>query len=80
LQTIWNPSYLSGRVLASLDPAGPGYSWWCLNRCYILLTPDPKILGVLECLGVKPPLGVVVPLIFKEVKNLKLKKIPGCSR
>jgi hypothetical protein len=41
----------------SLDPAGLSYSWWCWNRCCVLLTPDPMILGKLEDLGVEPPLG-----------------------
>ena len=43
----------------SLNPPGPRYSWWVWNRCCVLLTPDPKILGVLEHLGVEPPLGDV---------------------
>ena len=43
----------------SLDPAGPSYSQWCWNRCCVLLTPDPKILGMLEQLEVEPPLGAV---------------------
>lgn len=44
---------------ASLDPAGSSYFQWCLNRCYVLLTPDPPIPGVLECLGVEPLLDAV---------------------
>jgi hypothetical protein len=43
----------------SMDIAGPSYSRWCWNRCCMLLTPDPKILGVLERLGVRSPLGAV---------------------
>ena len=43
----------------SLDPSVPSYFWWCWNKCCVLLTPDPKILGVLEHLGVEPPLGDV---------------------
>ena len=30
------------------------------DRCRVLLTSDPLILGTLECLGVELPLGVVV--------------------
>ena len=59
VETRRNPTHWSGEVLASLDPAGPSYSWWCWNRCCVLLTPDPKILGMLEHLGVEPPLGAV---------------------
>ena len=32
-------------------PAGPRHSWWCWNRCCVLLTSDPKILGMLGHLG-----------------------------
>jgi hypothetical protein len=53
MQTGRNPSHWS------LDPAGPSYSRWCWNRCCVLLTLDPKILGMLEHLGVEPPLGAV---------------------
>ena len=43
----------------SLDPAGPSYVWWCWDRCYVLLTSDPMILGMLEHLNVALPLGVL---------------------
>jgi hypothetical protein len=46
-------------VPVSLDPAGPSYSQWFWNRCGVLLTTDPKILGMLENLGVEPPLGAM---------------------
>jgi hypothetical protein len=59
VQTCRNPRHWSRGVLASLAPAGPSYSQWCWNRCYVLLTPDPKILGMLEHLGVELPLGAV---------------------
>jgi hypothetical protein len=49
----------SGRVSPSLDPADPNYSRGCWNKCCGLLTPDPKVLGVLERLGVEPPLDAV---------------------
>ena len=31
------------RVTVSLDPIGLSHSWWCSNRCCVLLTSDPKI-------------------------------------
>ena len=58
-QTERNPNHWLGGVPVSLDPAGPSYSQWCWNRCCVLLTPDPKILGMLEHLGVEPPMGAV---------------------
>jgi hypothetical protein len=58
-QTRWNPCHWSGGVPVSLDTAGPSYSWWCWDRCCVLLTSDPMILGEFECLGVELPLGVV---------------------
>jgi hypothetical protein len=57
VQTAKNRSHWSGRVPVSLDPAGPGYS--VLEQTLFLLTSDPMILGVLEHLGVEPPLGAV---------------------
>ena len=47
------------RIPVSLDPSGPRYSCWGCDRCCVLLTSDPMILGVLECLGLEFPLGVV---------------------
>ena len=47
-----------GRVPVCLGPTGPNYSR-CWDRCCVLLTSDPMILGLLECLGVDLPLGVV---------------------
>jgi hypothetical protein len=41
-----------------LGPAGPSY-FQCWGRFCVILTSDPLILGVLECLGVDLPLGVV---------------------
>jgi hypothetical protein len=46
--------FLSPRMLLV-----PVYSPWCWNRCCILFTPDPKILGMLEHLGVEFPLMAV---------------------
>lgn len=57
VQTRRNLSHWSGRVPSSLDPAGPSYFQRCWNRCCVLLTPDPKILSVLEHLRMKPLLG-----------------------
>ena len=37
--------------------AGPRHSWWCWNRCCVLLTSDPKILGVLGRLRVGESFG-----------------------
>jgi hypothetical protein len=54
-----NLSHWWGRLPLSLYPDGPSYFQWFWNRCCVLLTPDPKILGVLEHLGVEPPLGDV---------------------
>jgi hypothetical protein len=49
----------SGRVPMFLDPTGTSYCWQSFDRCCVLLTSDPMILGVLEHLGVEFPLGVV---------------------
>jgi hypothetical protein len=49
--------WLNG-VPGCLSPTGPNYSW-CWDRCCVFLTLDPMILGVLECLVVDLPLGVV---------------------
>jgi hypothetical protein len=57
-QTGRNPSHWSGGVPVCLGPTGPNYSR-CWDRCCVLLTSDPMILGMLECLGVELPLGVV---------------------
>jgi hypothetical protein len=68
-QTGRNQWHWSGRVPASLDPAGPNYSRWCWNRCCVILTSDPLILGVLERLGLELPLGVVgLAAIWKHSK------------
>jgi hypothetical protein len=50
--------HLLDRVPGCLGLAGPSY-FQCWGRCCILLTYDPIILGMLECLGVDLPLGVV---------------------
>ena len=42
----------------SLDPSCPSYPQ-CWDRCCVLFTSDSMILGVLECLEVELPLGVV---------------------
>ena len=47
-QTRSNSCPWSGRVPGCLGPTGPS-----------LLTSDPVFLGLLECLGVELPLGVV---------------------
>ena len=52
-QTGKNLCHWLGGFPASLGPAGS--SW---DRCCVLLTSDPKILGILEHLGVELPLGV----------------------
>jgi len=52
--------------------ARPSYSTWCWNRCCVLLTLDLKILGVLELLGVEPPL-CAVGLAAKFVPKVNLK-------
>ena len=52
-------SHRSGGVPEFLDPAGLSYSWWYCNRCCILLTFDPMILGMLEHLELELPLAVV---------------------
>ena len=57
-QTRRDPCYWSGGVPVCLGHAGPSYSQ-CWDRCCVLLTSDPMILGVLELLGVALPLGVV---------------------
>ena len=57
-QTGRIPCYWLGRVSGSLNPDGPSYSWYW-DRCCVLLISDPMILGVLECLGVELPVGVV---------------------
>uniref|UniRef100_A0A8C6HAR6 Uncharacterized protein n=1 Tax=Mus spicilegus TaxID=10103 RepID=A0A8C6HAR6_MUSSI len=46
-----NPSHWLGGVPASLAPAGLSHYKLYWNRCCVLLTGDPKILGVLEHLG-----------------------------
>ena len=51
-QTGRNLCNWSGGVPGCLGPTGPTY-FWCWGRCCILVTSDPMILGVLECLGVK---------------------------
>lgn len=51
-------NHWSGRVPGCLGPTGFSYTW-CWVRCCVLLTYDPMILGVLDCLGVELPLGVV---------------------
>jgi hypothetical protein len=53
------PKPLVGRLPESLYPAGPSYSRWSWNRCCVLFTSDPKILAVLDHLGVEPPLWTV---------------------
>jgi hypothetical protein len=58
-QTGRNSSHWSGGVPEYLGPASPSYSWWCCKRCCVHLTSDFMILGVLECLGVELPLGVM---------------------
>lgn len=59
MQAGRNLSDWSGRVPESLDPTCPSYfRWWCWKRC-VLLTPDPKIQGMLEHLGGESPLGAV---------------------
>ena len=40
MQTGRKLSDWSGMFPASLDPAGPTYSRWCGNRCFILLFSD----------------------------------------
>ena len=52
-----SPDHWSGGVPVTQDLTGPSYSWWCWDRYYVLLTPGPKILGMLEHLGLEPPLG-----------------------
>ena len=49
-------SHWSAWISVSLDHGGSSYSKWCWNRCCVLLTHDPKILGVLKHLGVELPL------------------------
>ena len=48
----------SGGVAQCPSPTSPSYIW-CWSRCYVLLTFDPMILGMLEHLGVDLSLGVV---------------------
>ena len=59
VQTRRSPSHWLGGVPVSLGPAGSSYSRWCCNRYFVLLVPDPKILGVLELLGLESALGAV---------------------
>ena len=59
VQTGRNQSHWLVGNPTSLSHAGPSYSQWCWNRCRVLLTPDPKFLGLLGSLGVEPPLGAV---------------------
>jgi hypothetical protein len=40
-----NPSLWLSLVHTSQDTAVPTYLWFHLNRCYVLLTLDPKILA-----------------------------------
>jgi hypothetical protein len=54
-KTRRNPSHWLGRVPEFFDPPIPSYSLWYWSACCVLLTPDPKNLGVLDCLGVEPP-------------------------
>jgi hypothetical protein len=51
-QTRRNLCHWLGRVPVCLCPTSPSYSQ-CWGRCYVLLTSDPMILGVLE------------PIVFK---------------
>ena len=53
-----NLCHRSGGVPVCLGPTGPSYSQ-CWNRCCVLLTSDPMILGVLEHLGFELTLGIV---------------------
>jgi hypothetical protein len=57
-QTRRNLCHWSGRVPVCLGPTGPSNSG-CWNRCCVLLTSNPVILGVLESPRVELPLGVV---------------------
>ena len=52
-------SHWSGGIPMSLDPAGHSHSWWCWNRCCVILTPDTMILGLLKRLGIEPLLCAV---------------------
>jgi hypothetical protein len=54
-----SPDHWSGGVPVTQDLTGPSYSWWCWDRFCVLLTSDPMMLGLLECLGVELPLDVV---------------------
>lgn len=57
-QTGQNLSHWPGGVPGYLGSVGPSY-FRCWGRCYVLFTSDPVVLGMLECLGVDLPLGVV---------------------
>jgi hypothetical protein len=57
-QTGQKPCHWSGGVPVCLGPTGhrsPGVG----DKCCVLLTSDPLILVMLECLGVELSLGVV---------------------
>ena len=58
VQTRNNPCHWSGRFPGFLGLAGPSY-FRCWGRCCVLLASDSMILGMLECLKVELPLGVV---------------------
>ena len=77
-QTGRNPSHGSGGVPEFLNTTGPSYSWWCWNRCYVLLTSEPMILSVLECLGVELPLGILGPA--EEICAQSLLRAPAQTR
>ena len=57
-QTRGKLCHWSGVDSGCLRPTGPSY-FQCWGRCFVLLTSDPKILSMLESLGVEIPLGVV---------------------
>jgi hypothetical protein len=57
-QTGRNPCHWSDGVPACLGLTIPNHPS-VGNRCCVLLTSDPLILGMLELLGVELPLGVV---------------------
>jgi hypothetical protein len=61
-----------GRVSVFLDPPGPSYSQWWWNRCWNLPTTDPKILGMVECLGVETLLGAMGLTVTVFVRKVDL--------
>jgi hypothetical protein len=65
-QTRSNLCHWLGGIPGCLSFAGPSYSQ-CWGSCCVLLNSDPMILGVLECLGVDLPLGVVVEKFTPKV-------------